>query len=64
MKHILSDFRYRLDGKRYNLKQRWNCSTYSGDYKKPKKRQIYKENKTWNASICSCDCSEKCEIRK
>ena len=61
VKHILCEYRCVFDGRKGNLKQKWNNDKCRCECEKSIKHRVC-EDYSWNLSISACKCNNDCEI--
>ena len=61
-KFISCECRCEFNGRKCNLRQKWNNNKCQCHCKKPIKHRACKEDYTWNFSTCACECSKDCKM--
>ena len=62
VKHISSESRCEFDGRKCNLRQKWNNDLCQCECKGPIKHGVCEEDFAWNPSTRACKCDKDCSI--
>ena len=61
-KFISCECRCEFNGRKCNLRQKWNNNKCQCHCKKPIKHRACKEDYAWNFSTCACECDKDCKM--
>ena len=63
-KYISCECRCEFDGRKCNLRQKWNNDKCQCECKKPIKHRACDGDYAWNPGTCACRCNKDCDIAK
>ena len=54
-KHISSECKCKLDGRKFNSNQKWNNDKCRCEWRNPKEQHMCEKHYIWNPATCSCE---------